>query len=448
MRHGDIVFRETTMPSFSFRVLSCLIAIVAFVGSLGEVAVAQKRASPARFAVDLVTLDGGQRLRGAFAGVDADGVVSMAVQRDWLKATRPEMYDEVTRNESADAKAAATELRMRIQSWLDEKPEFNAVVTFLEFELEHIDERLVKLNEAREKAGTSQLVMLKFPRREAKYSFAQSPQNRRIAMLAWRERFEEVETRDADDLEKQLRNAGIDPAADVPDLANRLPAARQDENEWAARRAVIEFELAGKLEFQGIGKALVRTDGGAGKVGLEQLLPELLPQLLQDQLGGQLAELLQEPGLNPRRGEKTSAPDFSGAIREAENAKAKGFRVTTVDLNLQRKQANVETRFLAKLPSGKWETIWSHTASGDPSKPRPDIQRQIENDPQVAEALKLVKSLGLGAGGQLQTAMNFGAATMEAQKAADQEFFHFLDRYVKHLDGPRLDWSSEAKAAK
>tara|TARA_R110002072_G_scaffold179059_1_gene335016 strand:+ start:46259 stop:47605 length:1347 start_codon:yes stop_codon:yes gene_type:complete len=442
MRHGDIVLRETTMPNFSFHILSWLIAVVAFAGSLGEVAIAQKKASPARFAVDLVTLDSGNRLRGAFAGVDADGVVSMAVQREWLKNSKPVFYEEVTHNESTEAKAAATELRARIQKWLDEKPESNAVVTFLEVERERVDEQLAKLNEARGGAGTSQFVMLKFPRREAKYSFAQSTENRRIAMLAWRERFPDVETREAADLEQQLRERGIDPAVDFPDLAGRLPVVRQDENEWAARRAVIEYELVGKLDFQGIGSALVRTDGGAGKVGLEQLLPQILPQLLQDQVGGQLADLLQEPGLPRPRGAENSTPDLSGAIREAERAGRKGFRVTTVELNLQRKQAKVETRFVAKLSTGKWETIWHHNASGDPSKPRPDAQRQIENDPQVAEALKLVKSLGLGTGGQLQTAMNFGAATMEAQKAADQEFFRFLDRYFQRLDGPALKWSS------
>jgi hypothetical protein len=440
MRRGDLVLPETTMTILSFRMLSWLIAIVAFVGSLGEVAVAQKKASPARFAVDLVTLDSGDRLRGAFAGVDADGVVSMAVQRDWLKKTRPEMYEEVTRNESVDAKAAATELQTRIKNWLDEKPESNAVVTFLEVEQERVDEQLAKLNEARG-AGTSQFVMLKFPRREAKYSFAQSAEKRRIAMLAWREHFEDVETREAADLEKQLRESGIDPVAEIPDLTGRLPAGRQNENEWAARRAVIEYEFVGKLDFQGIGKSLVRTDGGAGKVGLEQLLPQVLPQLLQEQLGGQLADLLQEPGQPRPRGAENSTPDLSGAIREAERDGRKSFRVTTVDLNLQRKQATVETRFVAKLPAGKWETIWQHKAAGDPSKPRPDAQRQIENDPQVAEALKLVKSLGLGAGGQLEVALNFGAATMEAQKAVDQEFFRFLDRYVQRLDGPALTWS-------
>lgn len=448
MRTEFADFRERVMSDFLLRTFGWQFVICALLICRTDFAVAQKKVGAARFAVDLVTLNSGKHLRGAFAGVDADGVVSMAVQREWLKKTRPEMYEEATRNETDDATNALTELRTRIRQWLDEKLESNALVTFLEIELERVGAQLSRVNDARENAMTSQFVMLKFSRRKAKYSFAQSPENRRIAMLAWRERFENVETREAADLEQQLRDQGIDPAAEKPDLTDRLPVTGQDDTEWAARRAIIEFELASKLEFQGIGKALVRTDAGAAKVGLEQLLPELLPQLLQDQLGGQLAELLQEPGARPQPVAATSLPDFRGAIREAERAKAKGFRATTVVLNLQRKQASVETRFVAKLPDGKWELIWSHKAMGDSSKPRPDIQRQIENDPQVAEALKLAKSLGLGAGGQLQTAMNFGAATMEAQKAADHEFFRFLDRYVQHLDGPSLTWSPDRSAKK
>ena len=434
------------MSGLSVRTFGWQFVIYALLICRSEFAVAQKKVGAASFAVDLVTLDSGERLRGAFAGVDADGVVSMAVQREWLKKTRPEMYDKVTRNETVEAKDALTELRTRVRQWLTEKPESNALLTFLEIELERIEDRLSQLNDARGNAVTSQFVMLTFSRQEVKYSFAQPPENRRLAMLAWRERFEDVEVRKAADIEEQLRDQGIDPTSEMPDLASRLPAARQDGTEWAARRAIIQFELSGKLEFQGIGNALVRTDAGAAKVGLEQLLPELLPQLLQAQPGGQLAGQLQEPGARPQAVAAASIPNFRGAIREAERAKVKGFRATTVALNLQQKQANVETWFVAKLPNGTWELIWSHKAMGDPSKPRPDIHRQMENDPQIAEVLKLAKSFGLGVGGQLQTAMNFGAATMAAQKAADQEFFRFLDKYMKHVDGPSLSWSTDRTA--
>ncbi|MDA1166150.1 MAG: hypothetical protein O3B13_23895 [Planctomycetota bacterium] len=422
-------------------------AAVALLCVTADVAIAQKKAGPARLAADLVTLDSGERLRGALLGLDADGVVTMAIQREWLRKTHPQMLEEVAPNEIAVARESATQLRDRIQNWLDEKPESNALVTLLETELERAAAQLAKLDsepgkDKRGKHVETQFVMLTFPRREVDYSFAQSAENRRIAMLSWRERFEDVETRTATDLEKQLRAQGIDPVVEVPNLADRIPARGQDEIEWSARRAIIEYELATRLDFQGMGKTLFRTDAGAEKAGLEKLLPELIPQLLQEQIGGQLADLLREPGSKGARRPQNSTPDFSSAIRETERVGARGFRVTTLDLSLQRKQARVETRFFAKLANGKWETIWSHVVSADTSKPRPDEQRQIENDPQISEALKLVKSLGLGVDDQLGVAMNFGAATMESQKAADQEFFRFLDDCVQRLDGPKLSWTT------
>lgn len=430
------------MSSCWFRVVKVALVICSVVFQSSTDVVAQKKTGAARFAVDLVTLDSGKRLRGAFLGVDADGIVSMVVQRAWLKKTHPKMYAEVMQDERNESELAANELRDRIQQWLDGKSESRALVAFLKVERERVQKQPAKPDDARGVDNGSQFVLVKFHRREADYSFAQSPENRRIATLSWRERLTDVETREASDLEEQLRRLKIDPVAERPNLADRLPPVRQDEAEWVARRAVVEYSLAGGLDFQGIGNTLIRTDGGAKKMGLEQLLPELLPQLLQDQLGGQLADLLQEPGLNRRQNPAKPTQDFTNATREAEKAGFGGVRVTTLDLNLQRKQAVVETRFLAKLPDGKWQTIWSHRVSEDTSKPRPDLQQQIENDPQVAEALKLAKSVGLGAGGQLDVAMNFGAATMEAQQAADREFFHFVDQYVQRLDRPRLEWDT------
>lgn len=412
------------------------ITLLILVASHGH-AYSQRKVGPARFAVDLVTLKSGERLRGAFLGVDPEGGVSMAVQRDWLKATRAEMFEDVTRDEAADARAASIQLRERIQNWLAENPEPVDLRAFLESELERVDEQLSKLDDAGRDAVSSQFVLLKFPRRDAEYSFAQSPENRRVALLAWRERLDDVEIREAADLEEQLKVIGINPAVDVPDLADRLPPRSQSDDEWAARRAIVEYELAGRLDYQGIGSAVFRTDGRGEKPGLDQFLPDLLPQVLQGQLGGQLGDLFQEPGLRPRRQEK-SEPDFRKAIAEAERDGRRGFRVTTVDLNLNRRVAKVETRFIAKLGPGKWQTVWSHSESGDASQARPEARQQIENDPQVAQALKLIESLGLGAGNQLGVAMNFGGATMEAQKAVDQEFFLFLDRYLKHLDQPEL----------
>ena len=64
---------------------------------------AQQKSGADRFAVDLVTLKSGDRLRGALLGASADGTVSMAVQREWLKRSRPRFYEEATRFETASA---------------------------------------------------------------------------------------------------------------------------------------------------------------------------------------------------------------------------------------------------------------------------------------------------------------------------------------------------------
>jgi hypothetical protein len=112
--------------------------------------------------------------------------------------------------------------------------------------------------------------------------------------------------------------------------------------------------------------------------------------------------------------------------------------VTRVEQNLDAKRVEVETRFVARIPGSSWTTIWQHVEKADASKPRPEAEQQIMQDPQVRSALELIRSVGLGAEEQVTLAIRFGAATMEAQNAADRRFFQFRDRYVRRLDGPVL----------
>ena len=92
------------------------------------------------------------------------------------------------------------------------------------------------------------------------------------------------------------------------------------------------------------------------------------------------------------------------------------------------------------MPNGSWETVWSHRESQDSTKPRPDVEARIAEDPQIKQALSAMKSFGFGADDQVQQAIRFGAATMAAQQGADARFFEFRDRHVRHLDGPPLHW--------
>ena len=98
----------------------------------------------------------------------------------------------------------------------------------------------------------------------------------------------------------------------------------------------------------------------------------------------------------------------------------------------------METRFIAKLAESRWRTVWQATETGDGTKPRPQAEARIEQDPQLKSAVDTLKSIGLAEGDTLKQAIRIGAATMATQQAADAKFALFRDGYVRHLDGPPL----------
>ena len=77
-----------------------------------------------------------------------------------------------------------------------------------------------------------------------------------------------VESRDAADLERNLKLRKIDPTITPPDISNRLPARLQDDREWAARMAIVEYALGKPLDFQGTGNILARTDVERNEIDL------------------------------------------------------------------------------------------------------------------------------------------------------------------------------------
>lgn len=404
---------------------------------------AQKR-DLTRFAVDMVTLKTGERLRGALLGEQSDGTVSMAVQRDWLQKNRPDMFRMVTAGETEDARRQLSDLETRLRDWITEREDENDLVAYLETELDRVAEQRQKLMDNPDGGLGTQFVMLSLQRNRLDFWFAQSPQNRRVAGLAWSARLDDVETREVGDLAAELRKRDIDPDIDSPRLTDRIPGRGQSEQEWAGRQAIVEFAFGKQVAFQGMGTALFRTGNGAKQIGMEQMLAEMLPQLLQSQLAGQLnglGDLLNEPGLGGTRRKPAAPPepDLSKAIEAAEKENVRAFRVTQLELNVARRVARVNGRFVARMPNGKWQTVWTSTVNGDATQPRPGLRERIEKDPQVAQILKTVKGLGLGIEQQLNTALQFGAATMEAQQEADKQFIEFREQYLDRLDSPPLN---------
>jgi len=434
------------------RLLAAAVAVTVACSLVTDV-VAQRRSSQTDLAVDVVRLRSGERLLGAVFGELPDGTVRMAVQRGWLREALPKFYRSVEADEAAAQRTITEGLIERIDRWVDEvesrsgrENESRQLLGFLNDQRKQLQEWLDQLKADNGEGGVgkgldTQFVLLDLPRNQLASRFVQPAKRRRILLLSWRERFREVETQTVEQLREALESRKIDVADNgAPvDLSDRVPPEAQSDNEWAARQAIVEFALGGRLEFQGTGGALFRTDGNAPQPDLAAVLP----QLLQRQLTSQLADLLNEPGLGNAGAGKAkpagaaSTAVLGPAIREAEQLGRRGFRATQLDLDLPRGQTRVTEQFVAKLPAGDWQVVWSETVTEDARKARGAAEEQIANDPQVKQLLQLAQQLG-GAGDQVRTAVRFGAATMAAQQTAAARFFEFRDRYTQRLDGPPL----------
>lgn len=387
--------------------------------------------------VDVISLKNGKTLRGAIIKQDQNGNVTMAVSREWLQKNNPELGAKLVADETTTRRTAWEQLRERLTTRLATPPDSQRSVFFLKEELARVEKLL---------AHAAPPVPPQFiwfdAKREAIAKVTPSvPDRQRIALWAWAERLKEVETRDVADLTRELKQRGVDPAKPAPDLSEQLPPRLQDDREWAARMALVEYAFGTPLDFQGTGDVLVKANATRD---LKDMAP-VIAKVLRGQVDSFLKDLIGE-GRPAASGTATGDEWLKSAKFDAERSGATAFRAARVDLNVEGRQTAVQTVFVARINTGPqaqshWETIWSHRETADATKPRADVEARIAADPQVKQALETVKSLGLGAEDQIDQAIRFGAATMTAQQTADSRFYEFRDRHLKHLDGPPLWWT-------
>lgn len=406
------------------------LAVCSLSGSL--VAAQVTKAVPAsQSVVDSVSLKTGKVIRGAVVKADPSGSVSMAVSREWLQHANPELFYKVTSKEAEHRKLVNEQLRDRVKGLLATPPDEPRLVFFLKQELQRAEQQLA------DGKGTKppQFVWVDLDHDSTAKLTRASSERQRVAMWAWSEQLANVETRDLADLQRELKQRMIDSNVAPPDISDRLAPRLQDDREWAARQAIVNYALNKPLDFQGTGDVLIRSDADRKAVDLGPVLSKVL----KSQVDNLLKDLLGDGRPNDLPGNDREW--FKSAAVDAESASARGFRATRVDVKVDKSQATVQTVFVAQMPKGNWEIVWSHVETQDATKPRADIEAKISGDPQVKQVLETVKALGAGADDQVRQAVRFGAATMAAQQAADAKFFEFRDRYVNHLDGPPLTWS-------
>lgn len=384
-------------------------------------------------AIDRVVVKDGPWLYGAITNRAPNGNVTIAVRREWLKADSPKFFEAESQAENNNAGSVLTTLRDRIIAWRKERAGKKDLLFLLDRELKRVD-AAITARKAAKKPQLPEFMLITLARKRIQSGFQQPTRQKLIALYAWKERLKDPESRKATDLLAELRKRRVDLSSPTVDLADRLPPTPENETAWTARKAIVEYDALKRLRFQGTSDYLVEAGGDALK---RPDITKIFNGMLNGQVNKLLADALAEALGNAKAGMKKKNDSFAKAVKAAEKADVRGFRITRVDPDLLTKRVTVEEQFIAKLPNGKWQPVWTFKSTTDASKKRPDAEKRIANDQQVKKALQTVKALGLAAGNDVvETAIRFGAATMEAQQKAEEEFHKFRERYINRLDKP------------
>lgn len=397
--------------------------------TLSAIAAPPRSASPRELGVDLVALQDGPRLRGGVLAHERDGSIRMVVGREWLKSQFPEFYKQEVVKESEQRTDALQKRLNSINAWeADLAPgRHKTLRELLVAEQDRLTKSCAELQQ-KPTGYETQFLLIERTGDEVRHVLRQTRENQRVALFAWSNHLKDVETRSVRDLGRELAKRGIDPAKQTIDLTDRLPAGDFDEQEWAARKALVDYALRKPLDFQGTGGALFRTDEAAKPVDAT----ELLSKMLSSELTQTLNELLE-----PNDGGRPASDPLRNAQKIADREKIDGMRVTTFEQNLSEGRVTVQTEFLARTPDGKWRSIWRHTETADATKKRPELEARIADDPQVKSIVGVVGKLGLPGGDSAATnAVRAGAAVHEALERANERFNEFRNANVGSLNGP------------
>lgn len=384
-----------------------------------------------RPAGDLVTLRSGSKLRGVLFEQSPQSL-TLLVSAKWLSAANAKLHQTARPQTIAANKLGLERAIRRLKS--EPLPAEVAVAAFFEQQLEDAQAELAKVE-----TFDPEFLWVTLPMKDVARVEASTAVQRQLLTWAWTEQVDRAENRSEDELIRELKARNVSPTGWPLALIERLPVRDQADEEWVARRALIEYALGPKLDFQGTNDVLARTDKDAPVDAVP-----LLVEMLSKQLQSQFADLFAEPGVGKgARGDANASKTESlrKAVQTAESEKRTGIRVTRIEFTGDFQQASISTEFIARLGKDSWRPVFQHTERVDAKQARPEAEQRVQNDPRVKQVLDLTRQLGVGADDQVQQAIRFGAATMTAQQVCNSRFAAFRDAYLISLVRPPLSWT-------
>ena len=423
-------FRLTLKPSpyqVGFRWLLTLVWVC-----IGTEAVHGQKNGGERYAVDVVNLKNRKQIRGFVLNPNGNDDVRIAVSREWLKKNDREQYTLLTDRVKQDELRARQDLQARLKN-VETAGKHPAFDFFIRKERERIDKLLALPDEEKPLEEESQFLTVTVKRPLIASSSIASEPSRKVALWAWSERFDKVETRSPKELATELMNKKLDPSKTPPDLANRFPTASDTEDQWNMRLAIVSHGLAEKIEFQGSGDVMMRVGDD------NQQAPDLTA-LMGNMMQNQVTSLIEELTGGGKKSSKADPNWIKAATVQAEKLDSNYFRATHVALDPSGENARVESVFMVKLPDGLWKKVWKSEVEELASNQSKESIARLMDDPQVQSIRETMKSLGgvAGLNDPLEKALRFGSATMKAQEKTNEEFTQFQSRFLRQLDEPKM----------
>jgi hypothetical protein len=401
---------------------ACLAAVL--VGQLMAFSPCSAQSPDKRPAADQVVLRSGAGLRGAiFERTETS--ITLLVREKWLSQNNMPLHARFFPRNLTEHQAALDQAKRRLEADGAIK-NAGPVGDFLRQQLQ-----AVIAEQQAEPESSTRFIWLSFPIQEIERITAAAADDRPLLAWGWLENLDRVEDRTVEELKRDFKMRRVDPVGWPLALIEQFPARPQSDDEWTARRALIDFAFGRRLEFQGTGSLLLRTDEKANAD-----LGKLILPLLRDQLQKQLNELLAD---KPRVAQPLLDEEaLKTAIRSAETENLSGFRATRLDLGGEQRPPTVTSEFLARFKDGAWRTLWRRVEKIDVAAVNRDLEARILADPQVKQVLEFTQTLGVANDQAIQQAIRFGAATMKAQQDCDREFTSFRDVYMLSLAKPPL----------
>lgn len=334
----------------------------------------------------------------------------LAVERSWLKRRHPELarrWDDAAKEE---ADRRVREVARRIEEWSRRRSDWPELVAFLRAERKRLEG---------EQPPAGSFILRKIPGRSVRRVRTQPVARRRVCLAAWVAGVDGVTDQTVPQLRKILKDRQIDPEAiGFDEFLALLPPKVDSPDEWRVRQALVEWQFGPKLMYQGTSAFWIEVDergqpagGLAAGAGLEQLAAELL--------GG---------------AGRAKSP-LATATAEAHKKKLAGFLVKELQTGAGGVPRQVSVKFYVVFGERDARPVIS---IAQPIKPGDAAAvKQLEQDPQIAEALSLVRSLGLDIdAGRLQMALGAGAGVQQALRDADAAFVRQQQLYARSLDVP------------